>query len=504
MRFVPSDAAQPIEAVLCVRVSSRDQEEEGFSLQAQRRLLHEYAVGRRIVIAKEFVDVESAKRGDRNGFTQMVQYLKKHRATCRTILVEKTDWLYRNPKDWITLDELDVEIHFVKENKIISRDSPSSEKLAHGMTVVIAKHFIDNLSEETLKGMTEKARSGFYPSFAPVGYRNADGTGGKRILLPDGDTAPVITQIFERFATGNYSLRALVKALNAEGVMLRGRRIAGSAVHQVLRKRLYTGDFDWNGTTYEGSHEPLVTREVWQRVQELLDARAENKTKVKHHFAFTGIVHCGHCGCLLVGEIKKGRYVYYHCTGNRGKCTEPYTRQEVLTREFANVLQELVIPQPILEWLGDAVLTSDQTEQAARSQTIKKLQARYEQIQARIETMYLDKLDGRITQEFFDKHSANWRREQNGLLRKIQDIQKATPAPIDQAVDMLQLVSRASELFLQQSAAEQRRLLHVVVERPPGRTGRCGRPCSNRLKSCAIRTRKVLEKKRRTAGQDAT
>jgi site-specific DNA recombinase len=96
---------------------------------------------------------------------------------------------------------------------------------------------------------------------------------------------------------------------------------------------------------------------------------------------------------------------------------------------------------------------------------IKKLQARHEQIQARIETMYLDKLDGRIAQEFFDKHSATWLREQNELLRKIQDIQRATPAPIDQAVDMMRLTSRASELFLQKPAAEQRRLLQVVVEK---------------------------------------
>jgi len=253
---------------------------------------------------------------------------------------------------------------------------------------------------------------------------------------------------------------------------LRGQKLYRSAAHQILRKRLYMGDFDWDGTTYHGTHEPLVTRESWQRVQELLDARAENKTrKVKHDFAFTGLVHCGHCGCLLVGELKKGRYAYYHCTGNRGKCTEPYTRQEVLTSEFANILQELIIPQPILEWLGDAVLTSDQTEQAARAQSIKKLQARYDQIQARIETMYLDKLDGRITQEFFDTQSAAWRREQDGLLLKIQDIQKATPAPIDQAVDMLRLTSRASELFLQQTAAEQRRLLHLVVEKAAWQDG---------------------------------
>jgi hypothetical protein len=232
------------------------------------------------------------------------------------------------------------------------------------------------------------------------------------------------------------------------------------------------GDFDWDGATYHGTHEPLVTRESWQRVQELLDVRAENKTrKVKHDFAFTGLVHCGHCGCLMVGELKKGKYVYYHCTGNRGKCTEPYTRQEVLTSEFANILQGLVIPLPILEWLGDAVLTSDQTEQAARAQTITKLQARYGQIRARIETMYLDKLDGRITQEFFDKQSAMWRREQDALLLKIQDIQQATLAPIEEAVDMLRLTSRTSELFLQQTALEQRRLLQVVVEKAAWQDG---------------------------------
>ena len=99
-------------------------------------------------------------------------------------------------------------------------------------------------------------------------------------------------------------------------------------------------------------------------------------------------------------SLKKEKYVYYHCTGNRGNCGEPYTRQEVLTREFAGLLRELVIPQPILEWLGDAVLTSDHTEQAARAQAIKKLKSRYDQIQSRIETMYLDKLDGRIARSF--------------------------------------------------------------------------------------------------------
>jgi hypothetical protein len=305
-----------------------------------------------------------------------------------------------------------------------------------------------------------------------TGYHNVDGAEGKRIIVPDLDASFVITKLFERFATGRYSLKALVKELNDEGLKLRGRRLYSSAVHQILRKRLYTGDFDWDGTTYTGTYEPLVTHEIWQRVQELLNARAQNKTrKVKHDFAYSGLIQCGRCGCRFVGELKKGKYVYYHCTGNRGKCPEPYTRQEVLTSEFANVLQELVIPQAILEWLGEAVLAADQTEQAARAQAIRKLQARCDQIEGRVERMYLDKLDGRISQEFFDNQSAAWRREQDGLQRKIQDIQKATPAPIDQAVDMLRLTSRASGLFLKQPAAEQRRLLQVVLEKAAWQDG---------------------------------
>ena len=198
-----------------------------------------------------------------------------------------------------------------------------------------------------------------------------------------------------------------MKESNGEGVKLRGRKLYSSVVHQILRKRLYTGDFDWDGSTYTGTHEPLVTRECWQRVQELLDARAENKTrKVKHDFAYTGLVHCGHCGCLFVGELKKRKYVYYHCTGNRGKCPEPYTRQEILAREFAASFRSWSFRSRSSN--GSATLCSPPTRPSRRPARRPSRSCRpgYEQIQARIETMYMDKLDGRITQEFFDKHSA--------------------------------------------------------------------------------------------------
>jgi DNA invertase Pin-like site-specific DNA recombinase len=139
---------------------------EGFSIPAQQKLLRQYALDHGISIACEFTDVETAKRSGRAGFGEMLTYLRRNSA-CRIILVEKTDRLYRNLKDWVTIDELGIEIHFVKQGTVIPPDSRSSDKFMHGIQVLMAKNYIDNLSEETRKGMLEKAEQGLI--FRPLG-----------------------------------------------------------------------------------------------------------------------------------------------------------------------------------------------------------------------------------------------------------------------------------------------------------------------------------------------
>lgn len=308
-------------AVKYGRVSSKEQEKEGFSISAQWKLLDRYAEAERFKIAVEFIDIETAKRPGRPGFDKMVKFLKRS-PSVRVLIVEKTDRLYRNLKDYVTMDELDLEIHFVKESVVLSRDSRSSDKFMHGIKVLMAKNYIDNLSEETKKGMLEKAEQAIYPSFAPLGYRNVMGPNGKRIIEPDPDVAPIIIQIFQWYATGQCSIAEITQRVRQAGLVSRGARkpISKSNINNVLRKRIYTGDFDWNGKTYRGSHQPLVSMGLFDRVQEILDGRFTSKQKVaKHEFAYSGLVNCGHCGCALVAERKKGKYVYYHCTGQQGE-----------------------------------------------------------------------------------------------------------------------------------------------------------------------------------------
>jgi hypothetical protein len=120
------------QAVIYARVSSKEQEKEGFSIPAQLKLLKEYAAAQGFTVVQEYVDVETAKQTGRAAFGKMVAYLKAHLAI-RVLLVEKTDRLYRNLKDWITVDELEVEIHFPKEGVVLSRESRSSEKFMHGI-----------------------------------------------------------------------------------------------------------------------------------------------------------------------------------------------------------------------------------------------------------------------------------------------------------------------------------------------------------------------------------
>src|SRR5262249_11307394 len=150
-------------------------------------LLREYAASRGLEIVHEFVDVETAKLAGRRQFGAMVSFFKQN-PEARIAIVEKTDRLYRNFPDHVTLEELAVEIHLPKEGQIIGRDSKSQSKLIHGIQLVMARNFIENLREEVKKGMREKAEQGIYPSRPPLGYRNNK---LQRTIEVDPKTAPL-------------------------------------------------------------------------------------------------------------------------------------------------------------------------------------------------------------------------------------------------------------------------------------------------------------------------
>ena len=386
-------------AVIYARVSSKEQKKTGFSIDAQLKLLRDYAKEEGFRIIHKYEDDETAKKVGRSDFTKMLEFFQHEKKTkpreraCRILIVEKTDRLYRNIKDWVTLDvdELNLEIHLVKENDTLSKDSGSSAKFMHGIRVLMAKNYIDNLSEEVKKGKLEKAEQGFYPTTAPLGYLNVK-RGDKHTIEPDPSAAPIIKRLFQWYATGNYSIDKVAQKAYDEG--LRSKRsknkIYKGTIHKLLQNPTYHGEFIFKGTLYEGNYEPLISKDLFDRVQTVMQQKSQHPTRQqKYEWAFQGMLTCGHCGCALTAEIKKQRYVYYHCTGNRGKCPKKYVREEHIANQFTEALRKLKLDEDVLKWVIEALKASHQDERRYHDEQIAKLQEWYKTLQKRLDGMYI-------------------------------------------------------------------------------------------------------------------
>ena len=186
-----------------------------------------------------------------------------------------------------------------------------------------------------------------------------------------------------------------------------------STVRRILCNRLYTGDFEWLGK--------------WECVQEILDGRNRKTRNAKtgggvREFAFSGLISCGHCGCALTAEIERGKYIYYHCTGYHGKCPEKFVREEVLEEQFAGLLATLRFDQEIYDLTVRALKISFKDTKREHEEAVVNLRSKIDWLRKRLETVYIDKLDGTVNEDFYRRMAAQWRDElercQRDLIRR--------------------------------------------------------------------------------------
>jgi site-specific DNA recombinase len=441
-------------AVLYARVSSKDQEKEGFSIPAQLKLLREYSVKNNLKILREFVDVETAKTTGRKQFGEMVQFFRKH-LECRVVIVEKTDRLYRNFADYVTLEDLGVEIHLPKEGQVISKESKSQTKLVHGIQLVIARNYIENLREEVKKGMREKASQGIYPSRPPLGYANNK---LNHTIEIDQENAPIAKRVFEIYATGNHSLMELRRIIRAEP----GKAFQKGYLHKLLKNPFYSGFFEWNGERYKGTHALIVSHNLFSQVQAVLDGHNRPRYR-KHVFPFRGLLTCAFDDCMITAETKKQKYTYYRCTGSKGRCELPYIREEELAERLGQVLKDIHIPDDVLRQLENSLTETQQNSQAEKKTQQEKLQQRLTAVRSRIDRAYTDKLDGKISEEFWQRKTAEWQLEEQQILMAKQGLREASPDSLLTAKRTLELANKACFLYVTQNPAEQAQLLKMVA-----------------------------------------
>ena len=240
-------------------------------------------------------------------------------------------------------------------------------------------------------------------------------------------------------------------------------RPSKSGLEKLLKNRFYVGEFSWRGRRYDGKHPPIISRDLFSRIQGVL--AGHNKPRGPHdgHFAFRGLLTCGHCGCLINAERKKGRYVYYHCTGAKGKCNQPWVREEALAEELGAVLKGIQIDAPRAQWIRQVLLDSHSQEKEFHRECLADLRRRYDRLQEKLEAAYDDKLEGKISEDFWLLSSDKWREEQRGIMEAMGKHERANQAYLDEGLKILELAQAAYALYLSRPPDEQRKLLDFVI-----------------------------------------
>ncbi|MBF0595428.1 MAG: recombinase family protein [Candidatus Omnitrophica bacterium] len=306
------------------RISSKKQD-DGFSLDAQGRLGQDYADRRNLRIVKTWKVIESAwnKKNERVAFNQVIEYAKAH-PKIKHIIFDITDRMTRNDIDKIKINDLIHNhgkiIHFARSNKIYDKSSSPDDIFMLDIEVAVAKKMSNDISRKVKMGMQEKADQGFYPSISPLGYINNRQT---RLIDINPVQAPHLRVAFQMMATGNYSLEMIVKHLDSVGFRTNtGARIRKSSLAHALKNPFYYGVFVWNSKQIQGTHEPLIDKATFDRVQLVLSGKRHPHIHRKD-FPFNNFFTCDICDCTILGEEKRkansNRYVYYHCSFSKGR-----------------------------------------------------------------------------------------------------------------------------------------------------------------------------------------
>lgn len=455
-------------AIIYCRVSSREQEETGYSLEAQEKFLEEYADKQGFTIAKTYKITESASKWQlRKTLDEMLAYADKH--GIKIILGEKIDRLTRSLKDaaiiqdWV-YTENGREVHFTKENFIVSKETRAHDNFVWDMKVAVARFYTNNLSEEVKKGQKEKIAQGWLPTKPPLGYRTM-GDKGHKIHVIDESIAPYVRRMFEIYATGNYSTKSIVNVMYKEGLRNReGRKVGKSRIHDLLSDPFYVGKMRWKNEVYQGKQDAVIQKELFDAVQIKLKRKIGVPAYRKHLPVFKAMMSCGECGGTITWELQKFHW-YGHCSHYRSCTQKKYVRQEAVEEQLFPYFDKVAPKnERVVQWLEKALRESHADEIKYNSSKREDLNRIVANADRRIETAYKDKIDGKMPADLCKKVMEGSTQEKEDALSSLKTLSQTRTAYYEAGYAIHELAMKAKDIYSSEKATnEDKRLLLSYV-----------------------------------------
>ncbi len=353
---------------LYARKSTDVEDKQILSIEAQLAELREYIIREGISVIEELIEKQSAKIPGRPIFNSMIERIERGEAN--GIVSWNPDRLARNSIDGGRI------IYLIDTGKIKSLKFPTfwfeptpQGKFMLSISFGQSKYYVDSLSENTKRGLRQKVRRGEYPGPAPVGYINDS---RNKTIIIDKRKASILKKAFEMYSTGIYLIKDISDFLAKNNIL------TSKSTHyridwinrQLLTNPFYYGHFRYAGEVHEGIHKPLISKKLFDSVQEVLQRKNRPWSKERVPKYLTGLFRCGECGMMITAEQKtkyypqtdnRVTYTYYRCTKKSKikKCSQPFIRQEELDHQLSKMIQKVSLRQ---DWADEMLFKLDEEE----------------------------------------------------------------------------------------------------------------------------------------------
>ena len=483
------------------RVSTEEQAKEGQSIDAQVNLCQNYAKENKIKIVQIFKDEGKSATNLKRPGLQLLLELISDSNTIDCILVQDTDRLARN-----TLDHLTLKALFRKHGtKLISISQPMIDDSPEGRFIDVVLAGANALQSQitgrkTSKVMEQKAKAGWWAGCAPYGYKNIKNpkppTSGfdRRIVVPDSQYAPLIKQMFEFYATGNYSIQSLIKKMTSLGLKTgTDKPLYISHVHQTLKNPFYYGALPWRGKIYKGLQTPLISKTTWNKVQQIISEHNQHASRSrKHDFLLRGFLYCSDCHSRFWAGPHKGRngiINYYFCKQcKKGTYTEAKKIEKQINKWFGYIE---VTPQYAKELKEEAKKLTKE---------LRKLRSSEERAYVNRKTSLKDKMestedrliDGTLNKIQFRRIYDRLEDELNTVEDELLEVSNKYDQNMNGIISLVDMAVNIKQTYRHAIKSEKRNYISLFFDKFLVKDGKITKAIPSKTLKPVLKTKKIL------------
>lgn len=452
------------------RVSSAEQANSGLSLDMQRSECEKKAQKQ----GYEFVYFEDkGKTGsntNRKGLRAMLKYVREHKNEVAYVVVWKLDRLSRCLEDFFAeilkpIKKYGCTIASIMEN---FDDISKVKKVLIGVYIGQAEDELDNIKDRTSSVLRNRAEKGYKLGKAPVGYLNSRDEYKHGIIIPDPDKRGYIKRCYELYATGLFSYERVGKELAKYGfVDTKGKPYSKKRIEDILKSPVYVGKVTHGDDIFDGVHEPIISNELFYRVQLMLKGDDVKRPKGLV-YTYSNFIKCAKCGYSMVaitkhGANNSGTYVYYHCSNySKAHKKEKNINENLIDEAMQEVIESFDITEKEIKVIKKEIFKAIDDLKHYEHKSIDELRKQYDNIVDDIALYLTNKVEvSEITRgEVLRKLEA----KKEAIAHKITNLAENSKDTTKRISILIDFANRIPELYLKATLDEKRLILNTITE----------------------------------------